>query len=72
MVLMPNVIEESGRGLKSFNLVDKLFDENIIILEGDITDDLAAVIKMQLFSKLLYFRISLFKYGSKASMNIKI
>ena len=48
MILMPSVIEESGRGLKSFSLADKLFDENIIILENGIDDDLAAVIKMQL------------------------
>jgi len=48
MVLMPSVIEESGRGLKSFNLVDKLFDENIIILENEINDDLATAIKTQL------------------------
>lgn len=48
MILLPNVIEDSGRGLKSFNLPDKLFDENIIILEGGIDDDMCASIKMQL------------------------
>jgi ATP-dependent Clp protease protease subunit len=48
MVLLPSVIEESGRGLKSFSLHDKLFDENIVILEGGIDDDLCATIKMQL------------------------
>jgi len=48
MYLIPNVIEESGRGLKSFDLPSKLFDENIIMLEHEIEDDLAAIIKMQL------------------------
>ena len=48
MVFLPNVIEESGRGLKSFQLQDKLFDENIVILEGGIDDDMCASIKMQL------------------------
>ncbi|MEA3315438.1 MAG: ClpP family protease [Campylobacterota bacterium] len=45
---MPAVIEESGRGLKSFSLQDKLFDENIILLEHGIDDDLATTIKAQL------------------------
>jgi len=48
MILMPSVIEESGRGLKSFSLQDKLFDENIILLENEINDDLATTIKAQL------------------------
>ena len=48
MILMPSVIEESGRGLKSFSLQDKLFDENIILLEHGIEDDLATTIKAQL------------------------
>ena len=48
MVFMPAVIEESGRGLKSFSLQDKLFDENIILLENEIDDDLATTIKAQL------------------------
>jgi len=48
MVFVPNVIEESGHGLKSFNLADKLFDENIIVLENEINDDMATSIKMQL------------------------
>lgn len=48
MVFMPAVIEESGRGLKSFSLQDKLFDENIILLEHEIDDDLATTIKAQL------------------------
>jgi len=48
MVFMPSVIEDSGRGLKSFNLVDKLFDENIILLEGGIDDDMATSVKTQL------------------------
>ena len=48
MTFLPSVIEDSGRGLKSFQIQDKLFDENIIILENEINDDLAASIKMQL------------------------
>lgn len=48
MLFLPSVIEDSGRGLKSFQLQDKLFDENIIILEGGIDDDMCASIKMQL------------------------
>jgi len=48
MILMPNIIEDSGRGLRSFDLPSKLFEDNIILLENGIDDDLATSIKMQL------------------------
>jgi ATP-dependent Clp protease protease subunit len=48
MILMPQVIEESGRGLKQYDLPSKLFEENIILLEHEISDESAQVIKMQL------------------------
>lgn len=48
MYTFPNVIENDGRANRAFSLSDKLFDENIIILENAIDDDLAAMVKMQL------------------------
>jgi len=48
MILMPQVIEESGRGLKQYDLPSKLFEENIILLEHEISEESAQVVKMQL------------------------
>ena len=48
MIFPISTIEESGNGLRSYNLVDKLFEQNIILLEHDIDDDIAAMIKAQL------------------------
>lgn len=48
MILIPSVIESDGRSNRAFSLIDKLFDENIIILENEINDDVAQVIKIQL------------------------
>jgi len=48
MTFIPNIIESDGHAQKAFQLQDKLFDENIIILEGGIDLDMCASIKMQL------------------------
>jgi ATP-dependent Clp protease protease subunit len=48
MVFLPNVTEKNGRSDRAFTMIDKLFEENIIILENGINDDLATTIKAQL------------------------
>jgi ATP-dependent Clp protease protease subunit len=48
MVFLPNVTESNGRSDRAFTMIDKLFEENIIILENGIDDDLATTIKAQL------------------------
>jgi len=48
MVFLPNVTESNGRSDRQFTMIDKLFEENIIILENEINDDLATTAKAQL------------------------
>ena len=48
MILMPSIIENDGRSNRMFVLPSKLFEQNIILLENQIDDGLAAVVKMQL------------------------
>ena len=48
MLFPISVIEESGSGLRSYNLADKLYEQNIILLEHEIDDDIATLVKAQL------------------------
>ena len=48
MIFLPNVAEKDGRSDRQYTMIDKLFEENIIILENGIGDDLATTIKAQL------------------------
>jgi ATP-dependent Clp protease protease subunit len=48
MVFLPNVEEKDGSSKVAYSLIDKLFTQNIIILENGIDDDLATTIKAQL------------------------
>jgi len=48
MIFLPNVTESNGRSDRAYTMVDKLFDENIILLENHIDDELATTIKAQL------------------------
>jgi len=48
MIFLPNVAEKDGRSDRQYTMIDKLFEENIVILENGIGDDLATTIKAQL------------------------
>lgn len=47
-MFLPSIIETDGRGLRSFDLPSKLFEQSIITLFGDVTDDSANAVIMQL------------------------
>jgi len=47
-MFLPNVIEESGRGLRNYDLPSKLFESGIIFLNGEINDESANATIMQL------------------------
>ncbi|RCH98287.1 hypothetical protein CU097_013376 [Rhizopus azygosporus] len=46
--LIPMVIEQTGRGERSFDIFSRLLKERIICLNGPVTDNVAAVIVAQL------------------------
>jgi len=48
MVFPINIIEESGNGLQGYSIADKLFEQNIILLENEINDEIATMVKAQL------------------------
>lgn len=48
MVLMPSIIENDGRANKQFDLPSKLFEQNIVTCFGEINNDMAYSIIMQL------------------------
>ena len=47
-MFLPSVIEDSGRGLKSYDIPSKLFEQNIITLFGEVNDETAYAITTQL------------------------
>lgn len=53
MNLVPIVIEQSGKGERSFDIFSRLLRERIIFLTGPIEDNLASLICAQ----MLFFRI---------------
>lgn len=48
MILMPSVIEKVGNSTKQFDLPSKLLNDRIVYLQGDITEDSANNVVMQL------------------------
>lgn len=46
--LIPMVIEQTGRGERSFDIYSRLLKERIIFLTGGVTDDLASLVSAQL------------------------
>lgn len=47
-MFLPSVIEDSGRGLKSYDIPSKLFEQNIITLFGEVNDETAYAVTTQL------------------------
>lgn len=48
MSLIPMVIEESGRGERSFDIYSRLLRDRIVMLNGEVTDDSANLIIAQM------------------------
>jgi len=48
MILLPQIIEDSGRGKRAYDLPSKLFESNIIVIEGEISEESMQAAKMQL------------------------
>ncbi len=48
MNLMPYVIEQTGRGERSYDIYSRLLKDRIIFLGGEIDDDVANVIVAQM------------------------
>lgn len=48
MALVPYVIEQTGRGERSYDIYSRLLKDRIIILSGEINDDIASLIVAQL------------------------
>lgn len=46
--LVPMVIEQTGRGERSFDIYSRLLKERIIFLDGEVTDEMASLICAQL------------------------
>lgn len=47
-LILPKVVEQSGRGERSYDIFSRLLKERIICLMGPINDDLASLIIAQL------------------------
>ncbi len=50
MNLIPTVIEQSSRGERAYDIYSRLLKDRIIMLSGQVTDDLANSIIAQLYS----------------------
>ena len=48
MALIPMVIEQTGRGERSYDIYSRLLKERIIFLSGEVTDEMADLIVAQL------------------------
>ncbi len=48
MLSMPYVIEQTAKGERSYDIFSRLLKDRIIMLNGEVTDELAAVITAQL------------------------
>jgi ATP-dependent Clp protease protease subunit len=48
MNLVPMVIEQTGRGERSFDIYSRLLKERIVFLDGEITDETASLVVAQL------------------------
>ena len=48
MQLVPMVVEQSTRGERAFDIYSRLLKERIIFLNGQVDDDVAAVVCAQL------------------------
>ncbi len=48
MALVPMVVEQTGRGERSYDIYSRLLKDRIIMLSGEVTDDLANLIVAQL------------------------
>ena len=48
MALVPYVIESTGRGERSYDIYSRLLKDRIIILSGEVNDDIASLIVAQL------------------------
>ena len=47
-ILIPYVVEQTGRGERSYDIYSRLLKDRIVFLGGQVTDDLANVITAQL------------------------
>ncbi|HYA36366.1 MAG TPA: ATP-dependent Clp protease proteolytic subunit, partial [Candidatus Binataceae bacterium] len=47
-ILVPYVVEQTGRGERSYDIYSRLLKDRIVFLGGEVTDDLANVITAQL------------------------
>src|SRR5260370_5863037 len=47
-VLVPYVVEQTGRGERSYDIYSRLLKDRIVFLGGQVTDDLANLITAQL------------------------
>ncbi|MBE6048223.1 MAG: ATP-dependent Clp endopeptidase proteolytic subunit ClpP [Clostridium sp.] len=48
MALVPMVVEQTGRGERSYDIYSRLLKDRIIMLSGEVTDDMANLIVAQL------------------------
>ena len=48
MQLVPVVVEQSSRGERSFDIYSRLLRERIIFLNGEVNDDVSALVCAQL------------------------
>ena len=48
MTLVPMVVEQTGRGERSYDIYSRLLKERIILMEGEVHDQMANLIVAQL------------------------
>ena len=48
MALVPMVVEQTGRGERSYDIYSRLLKDRIIMLSGEVNDDMANLIVAQL------------------------
>ncbi|MGB6555190.1 MAG: ATP-dependent Clp protease proteolytic subunit, partial [Candidatus Binataceae bacterium] len=47
-ILIPYVVEQTGRGERSYDIYSRLLKDRIVFLGGQVTDDLASLVTAQL------------------------
>lgn len=52
MSLVPMVVEQTGRGERSYDIFSRLLKDRIIMLSGEVNDDTANLVVAQLLFKL--------------------
>ena len=48
MALVPVVVEQTGRGERSYDIYSKLLKDRIIFLAGEVNDDVASLVVAQM------------------------